>query len=112
MTKRSKQSRGIALQSVDSPEGRRILALRQLTINELSQALARYEMTENVQVSLVIGIHEEHGVFYSTDPEWESSPNAIGAPVGIIPWLLVYELLGYVPEGSTPDDLNITGKKN
>ncbi|MCZ2341350.1 MAG: hypothetical protein LC104_06080 [Bacteroidales bacterium] len=111
MTKTSKPTR-LTLHRVNSDEGRHILALKQLVIDELSHALARYEIVENVQVRLVIGIHEQQGVFYSTDSQWENTTNSIGAPVGVIPWMQVYELLGYVPEGSTTDDLNINGKNN
>jgi hypothetical protein len=113
MTKTTRDSEGLTIQPVDSGKGRRILGRKRITREQLAHAIARYQAEERVTISILIGIHEQHGVFYTPDPDWNAdAPDALDAPIGFIPWVQVYELLGQLPEGSTEAFLGNNGNVN
>lgn len=113
MTKTTQQPKGLIIQPVDSDEGRRILGRKRITREQLAHAIARYQTEERVTVQILIGVHEQHGVFYTPDPDWHAdAPDALNAPIGFIPWVQVYELLGQLPEGSTEAFLGNNGNVN
>lgn len=113
MTRITQQPEGLIIQPVDSGEGRRILGRKRITREQLAHAIARYQAEEQITVGVLIGIHEQHGVFYTTDPDWQAqAPDALDAPIGFIPWVQVYELLGQLPEGSASAFLGNNGNVN
>jgi hypothetical protein len=113
MTKTTQQPKGLIIQPVDGVEGRRILSRKRITREQLAHAIARYQAEERVTVGILIGVHEQHGLFYTPDPNWDAdAPDALDAPIGFIPWVQVYELLGQLPEGSTSAFLGNNGNVN
>ena len=113
MTKTTQQPEGLTIQPLDSGKGRRILARKRITRGQLAHAIARYQAEERVTVGVLIGVHEQHGVFDTPDPDWNAdAPDALDAPIGFIPWVQVYELLGQLPEGSTEAFLGNNGNVN
>lgn len=113
MTNPTTKFEGFTVQPVGSDEGRLILIRKQMTSSQLADAINKYQADEKVEVALVIGIHEEHGVFYTPDPSWDAdAPDALDKPIGFIPWVQVFELLGRLPEGSTDAFLSINGTIN
>jgi hypothetical protein len=113
MTNTTKQPKGLTIQPLDSDEGRSILDRKRITASQLAHALARYQTKERVTVGVVIGVHEQHGVFYTPDSDWHADAlDALDAPIGFIPWVQVYELLGQLPEGSTSTFLSNNGNVN
>lgn len=113
MTNPTTKFEGFTVQPVDSDEGRLILSRKQMTSSQLAYAINKYQAEEKVEVALVIGVHEEHGVFYTSDPDWDADAHdALDKPIGFLPWVQVFELLGRLPEGSTRDFLSTNGTIN
>lgn len=113
MTNPATKFEGFTIQPVGSDEGRLILSRKQMTTSQLADAIDKYQAEEKVVVGLVIGIHEQHGVFYTPDPDWDAdAPDALDGPIGFIPWVQIFELLGRLPQGCTSDFLSINGTIN
>jgi hypothetical protein len=93
--------KGMKVHHHDSEEGHRILAKQKLTQALLEKAVAEYEEAESIHVGTPIGLHEEHGFFFSENEDWDADhPDAFKETLGVIPWVQIHELLGNVPEGS------------
>ena len=61
---RSKQTAGMTVHRIDSPEGGAALAKRGLTLHDLATAISRFQKVEGVRVGTLIGVNA-HGVFGS-----------------------------------------------
>jgi hypothetical protein len=90
------------LHRLDSPEAEALLAEVGVTRADLDCALAELERTEGIRVRTIVGINHD-GVFGSTREGWHPDlPDACKEPFVPLLWLQILELLGRVPQGSTP----------
>jgi hypothetical protein len=101
MTIERPRRRGYRLHAPDSPEAEVLLAERGLTRADLDRALGELERTEGITIRTIVGINDD-GVFGSRREGWRPDlPDACTEPFIPVLWLLVLELLGRVPQGST-----------
>ncbi len=94
---------------IDDLKAQQILEARKITKVDLTVAINRFEIIENMPIGTLIGINDT-GFFGSLHTDW--SPDAANAREGllIIPWVLIYELLNRVPRGTTNKFLSLKDK--
>jgi hypothetical protein len=113
MTRDSTQQSGLQVHSLTSTEGQVILLGQRLTPAQLARAVALFQATEHTRVGTWIGIHQQHGFFFSTDAHWHPDDvDAFASPLGNIPWVQIHELLGNLPEGATDGYFDSDNKIN
>ena len=113
MSRNSEEQLGLQVHFVTSTEGQIILHRQGLTTAELKLAVALYQVAEQAHIGTWIGIHQQHGFFFSPNPRWcPDDPDAFSSVLGNVPWVQIHELLGKVPEGTTADYLDSTGNLN
>ena len=98
---------------VPSIDGQVILAQQGLTTELLEKALELYQAEASTRVATWIGVHPRDGFVFSTDADWRpDKPDAFAAPLGLIPWVHIHELLGKLPEGTTQEWLDAKSQGN
>lgn len=91
---------GYKLRAPGSTDGERLLAERQLTLADVSHALAELQRTEGVSVRTIVGLNDD-GVFGVDRADWHADlPDAYARPLIPVLWIQIAELLGLVPRGS------------
>jgi len=101
---------GLQAFSPDTPPGWQILARQKLTREKLDTAIALHEQIDKAVIGTLIGVSEP-GVIYSAQKDWHPEQPDAFEDIGIIPWILVHELLGNVPEGSMRDFVRSGGEQ-
>jgi hypothetical protein len=87
---------GYRLYPPDSSEAEALLIEQGLSPAGLDHALSRYQTTTGTCIDTILGLNED-GIFGTT-----GEPAAGHETLVPLLWLQVLELLGRVPEGSTP----------
>jgi hypothetical protein len=83
-----------------SLEGRNLLALHDLTPEELTKAIDLFEKQERVTIGTRIGISAD-GFIASKRPYWTAHmPAAFKETFIWVPWVQIFELLGRLPDGA------------
>jgi hypothetical protein len=101
---------GMRVHPISSPGAAVLLALQKLSRQQLDDALRAHRETHASRIALVIGLASP-GLIYSNDPDWSpDTPDAL-KDLCIIPWVLIHELLGNVPAGTTDDFLTSGGQQ-
>jgi hypothetical protein len=91
---------GYAVYFPASPKGRNLLALHDLTPEELTQAIDLFEQQERVTIGTRIGIGAE-GFIASKRQYWTPHmPGAFKETFIWVPWVQIFELLGRLPNGA------------
>ena len=85
----------------DNPGFAQLLAQHKMTFEHLCIALDRYAEHEGLNLHTVVGLAVQ-GCVGNTDPNWDPYNPAIEGTY-LIPWLQLYELLEWVPPGTTGD---------
>jgi hypothetical protein len=97
--------RGYQLHAPDSPEAEALLVEHCITGADLARALAELERIEGIAIRTIAGINDD-GVFGARRESWRPDlPDACREPFIPLLWVKIHELLGRVPEGSTPQFL-------
>lgn len=111
MTQRTRKGgAGMIVHAVQSPQGQAILARRGLTVQDLAQAIARFQAAEGTRIGTLIGVTDD-GIFGSTREGWRpDQPDAYAEPLLAIPWVQALELPGRVTDGTTWQFLDPGGR--
>ena len=101
---------GMPVHPISSPKAAVLLALQKLTGQQLDDALRLHQEKHASRIATVIGLATP-GLIYSDDTNWSPDmPDAL-KDLYIIPWVLIHELLGIVPPGTTDDFLTSGGQQ-
>ena len=101
---------GLTVHPISSPKAAVLLALQKLTRQQLDDALGAHQEKHASRIGTVIGVTSA-GLIYSNERDWSPDiPDAL-KDLCIIPWVLIHELLGNVPAGTTDDFLTSGGQQ-
>jgi hypothetical protein len=94
MTNNDTKGLGLMIHAVNTPEGAAALATHSMTVEKLKRAVDAFRHAEAEIVGTIIGVHPEHGLFYSTCQGWHPERAwAFDEPIGVIPWEQLKHLL-------------------
>jgi hypothetical protein len=93
-----KKRQGYAVHSLESLEGKNLIALHQLTADDMYNATKFYVRREGSKVGTVIGVGAD-GLIASERENWSPDmPDAYQEVFIVVPWVQLLALLGRVPD--------------
>jgi hypothetical protein len=101
--------KGYKIYCPESPEGKNLLALHNLTEHDIYKATKWYARKEGVRVGTILGIGADGWVASSREDRHPELADAFDEVFIIVPWIQIYELLGRVPDRAVAD---LLGDKN
>ena len=101
---------GFLVHPISSPDAALLFARHKLSPPQLVAALRGHQEKHASCINTIVGVASAD-LIYSTETDW--SPEAPDAfdDLCIIPWVLIHELLGIVPDGTTDDFLKSGGQQ-